>query len=376
MTQRIPAEVFPPGDFIREELEVREWSQVDLAAILGRDERLVSEIISGKRAITPETARGLASAFGTTPNLWMNLESTYRLSKTIHADDDVRRRSALFSYAPIKELIRRNWIEPTESIDVLESRVRDFLGVKSFDEPLAFQGAARAALDSRTVPQCAWLIRARKLAAMVHADRFAPSRITGLVEKLKSLLPNPEDTRQVPKVLSEFGIRMVIVEHLAHTRIDGVCFWLDNDSPAIALSMRYDKIDTFWFTLFHEIQHVKNGDGKTAEAVLLDVDLVGDKAQKSELKPETERKADEFASETLIAKKDVGDFVARTRPLYSKTKIIGFANRIGVHPGIVVGRLQYIGEISYKHNHEMLAKVRSTVIASTLTDGWKSNLAA
>jgi len=58
MTQRTPAEVFAPGEFIREELEVRGWSQNDLAAILGRPPRVVSEVVTGKRAITPETAKG------------------------------------------------------------------------------------------------------------------------------------------------------------------------------------------------------------------------------------------------------------------------------------------------------------------------------
>ena len=374
MTQHIPIEVFPPGEFLKEELEARGWSQVDLAAILGRDERLVSEIVSGKRAITPETARGLASAFGTTPNLWMNLESTYRLSKTKHADDEVRRRAALFSYAPIKELIRRNWIEATESIDVLETRVREFFGVTSFDSLPTFQGAARSAVDTPTVAQCAWLIRAKKLAASVHAERFVSSRIGALVEKLRSFFVNPEDTRQVPKVLADYGIRLVIIEPLAHTRIDGACFWLDPVRPAIALSMRYDRIDTFWFTLLHEIKHVENGDGKDSD-IPIDVDLVGDKAQRTETKSEREKVADAFASDALISEKEIRNFVARIKPLYSKVKIVGFATRIGVHPGIVVGRLQFLQEISYAHNREMLAKVRSTVVPSALTDGWRSSVA-
>jgi len=376
MTQRIPVEVFPPGEFLKDELEAREWSQSDLAAVLGRDERLVSEIISGKRAITPETARGLASAFGTTPNLWMNLESTYRLSKTVHADDEVRRRATLFGFAPIKELIRRGWIEASDSIEVLEERVRAFFGVTSFDEPLTFQGAARSSTETRTPAQCAWLIRAKQMAASVSVGKFVASRIGALIEKLRSMLANREDVRHVPKTLADFGIRMVIVEPLAGTRIDGACFWLDEHSPAIALSMRYDKIDTFWFTLLHEIGHVKNGDGKGSDEIPFDIDLVGDKAQRTETKSDRERAADEFASVTLISDKEIRSFIARIKPLYSKTKIVGFAARIGVHPGIVVGRLQYMGEISYAHNKEMLAKVRSVVIPSTLTDGWKSVVAA
>ena len=63
--ERTPAEVFPPGEFIKEEIEARGWSQVEFAEIIGRPPRLISELIGAKRAVTPETAKGLAAAFGT-----------------------------------------------------------------------------------------------------------------------------------------------------------------------------------------------------------------------------------------------------------------------------------------------------------------------
>ena len=81
MSQRIPAEVFPPGEFIRDELEARGWTQADLAEILGRPLKAVGEILTGQTAITPETATGLGEAFGVDPRFWMNLESAYRPSK-------------------------------------------------------------------------------------------------------------------------------------------------------------------------------------------------------------------------------------------------------------------------------------------------------
>ena len=82
MNSRVPAEVFAPGEYLREELEARGWSQQELADILDRPPRLVNELIAGKRAITPETARGLSDAFGTSAEYWMNLESQYQLSQS------------------------------------------------------------------------------------------------------------------------------------------------------------------------------------------------------------------------------------------------------------------------------------------------------
>src|ERR1044071_7982954 len=87
MKIRKAAEVFPPGDFIREELEARGWTQADLAKIIGRSQPAVNEMITGKRGITPESALALSAAFGTSAELWMNLEAAYSLSR---AETDVR----------------------------------------------------------------------------------------------------------------------------------------------------------------------------------------------------------------------------------------------------------------------------------------------
>jgi HTH-type transcriptional regulator / antitoxin HigA len=79
MRNQISAEVFPPGEFLREELEMRCWTQADLAKLMGRPLRSINEIINAKKAITAETAIGLGEAFGTSAGYWMNLESVYRL---------------------------------------------------------------------------------------------------------------------------------------------------------------------------------------------------------------------------------------------------------------------------------------------------------
>ena len=77
-----PAQVFPPGEFVREELEARGWTQADLASVIGRPVQLVNLIVTAKKAITPRTAGELAAAFGTSPELWLNLQSAYALSQT------------------------------------------------------------------------------------------------------------------------------------------------------------------------------------------------------------------------------------------------------------------------------------------------------
>lgn len=74
MIRRRPAEIFPPGDFLREELEERGWSEAELAGMLGRPVRTLYAIVSGKRSISPMTAKSLAAVLGTSPEFWLNLE--------------------------------------------------------------------------------------------------------------------------------------------------------------------------------------------------------------------------------------------------------------------------------------------------------------
>ena len=86
--EHMPAEVFPPGEFIKDEIEERGWTQEYLAELLGSPVQLVNEIIAGKCAITVKTAQGLSAAFGTSAQFWMNMESMYRSSQAPTSDAD------------------------------------------------------------------------------------------------------------------------------------------------------------------------------------------------------------------------------------------------------------------------------------------------
>ena len=96
MSARASAETFPPGEFIREELEARGWTPGHLAQIMNCPVRLVNELVRQKAEITPETARALATAFGDDdPLYWINLDSAHRLEQAGTIDKSVTRRAKL-----------------------------------------------------------------------------------------------------------------------------------------------------------------------------------------------------------------------------------------------------------------------------------------
>jgi len=192
---------------------------------------------------------------------------------------------------------------------------------------------------------------------------------------LRSILHSPEETRKVPVILANAGIRLVIMEPLSHTRIDGATCWIDSSSPVVVLSIRYDRIDGFWHTLMHELFHVKARHGLVNFGPI-DIDLIGDIIPPPADRSNIEKFVDKQATEYLIQTNELNDFIARVRPLYSTNRIIGFANIRGVHPGIVVGQLQYRKEIPYTHSRKLLVKVRDIITQTTLTDGWGNISAA
>ena len=373
------AEAFPPGEFIREELEARGWTQGDLAKIMNRQDSVVSSIINGKRAISSQIASELASAFGTSADLWMNLETSYRLSQGhSQATDPVSKRAKLFAKAPIKDMIRRNWIQNSDDLDTLETEVCKFFEIQSIDEePAALAHAAKKSTSygEVTPAQKAWLYRARKLAHGVQASKFSQKLFSQALETLRRLLTNPEDVMHVAKVLAEGGVRFLIVESLPHAKIDGACFWLNEFSPVVVLSMRYDRLDNFWYVLMHECGHVENGDGLEGDW-MLDVNIVGDDAIPFEDRSEIEKRADVFATNFLVDPSKMEDFIHRVRPMFSKQRIKGFAARTAVHPAIVLGQLQYRKEVDWSHSREMLVKMRHIATSATLTDGFGHVLAA
>lgn len=363
------AEAFPPGEFIKDELEARGWSQEDLSEITGLASPVVSNIINAKRALSPDIASILAAAFGTTAQFWMNLETSYQLFSGTRTDESVSRKARLFALAPIKEMVKRGWIEDAKDIDTLEARVLMFLERASIDEQSQLLYAARKSTVNANPSQVAWVCRAKKIARGVHAVKFSDKVFENALTQLRGFRKNPEDIRYVSQILAEGGVRLVLVEGLSKARIDGATFWLDQHSPVIALAMRYDRLDHFWFVLIHETEHVKNHDALGAKPIL-DVDLVGDNPTPFDEKTDIEKQADLFAEEFLIKREEMDTFIKRFRPLYSKQKIKNFSARIGVHQAIVLGQLQHRKEVDWFHSREMLVKVRDILISTTLTDGW------
>lgn len=361
-----------PGKILKQLLDERGWSQDELAVIIGKRRQTISEIVSGKTGVTTDMAVVLAAAFGNTAADWLKWESAYRLS-TVEgsAGTVVEKRARLYQIAPVREMQKRGWIRESSEVLELEAELKAFFGTDSLDENLKFPIALlrHSTAPSLSATERAWCFRARQLAgASFRIAVFDPVRLDAFEERLRGLAAHAKEARYICEVLAEAGVRFVIVEPLAGMKVDGAAFWLDEKSPVIAVSGRIDRVDNIWFAVMHEWAHIRNGD-----ALSVDNDLLGDDSAIL-IQNEAEQRANDQAASSLIPAAEMDSFIRRVGPLYSKARIVQFAHRIKIHPGIVVGQLQHRKEIGFQSNREMLIKIREIIAETTLTDGWGRSL--
>jgi len=346
----IPARATPPGRIIRRELDARGWTQKNLAEITGRPEQTISQIVRGRKQITPKTALQLAAAFGTSPDFWLNLETNYQVHQARKRLDqsEIARKSRLYSLTPVAELIKRGWIQASDSLDDLEREVCDFLGIANLeDQPcLAVNFRQSQTYDPEVAAEVAWVKRVERLVRAQTVATYDHGQLCAALPTLLTYSAVPEGAGQVPTVLHNLGVHFVIVPHLPHTYLDGAAFTFE-EHPVVALTLRYDRIDSFWFTLLHELAHIVAGH----EGLYLD-----NLDERDGNDVETE--ANQLAQDWLIDRTAFTKFVAATQPYFSRAKIIAFAQSMGRHPGIVLGRLHYEGLIPYKNLRTLLLSVK------------------
>jgi len=359
----------PPGFYIREELEERGWSQRDLAFVLGCPEQAVNMIISGKRGISPEMAKALGDVFDVPAEFFANLQSIYDLAKARDPDPGVARRARLQDRYPVREMIKRGWLEETDAT-LLEVQMTRFFECSDPEEiPHMPHAGYKSHYDETPPPQLAWLFRVRQIAKSIAAVKYTEKMLREAIQRLRSLAYEPDEIRHVPRILMECGVRFILVEPLPSSKIDGVCVWLDDRSPVIGISTRLDRIDNFWFVLPHEIEHVLSGHGQS-RGEIIDAELEGERASSETTVSEEERTANRAAADFCVSDAELDSFIARKHPYISERDIVGFAHRLQVHPGIVVGRYQYrTGRYDFLRKYQV--RIRQFLIdGGALVDGW------
>jgi HTH-type transcriptional regulator/antitoxin HigA len=324
-------QIAPPSpiDAIRFRMEQQGLSQRDLVPFIGSRSK-VSEILAGKRPLTIKMIRALNSGLGIPADVLLQEPGAMLPDE---ADID-------WSRFPLVEMLKRGWIAGDRKglKDSAEELVRGFF--EPLGDPAGVAVHYRRTLHERSVRRMdthavlAWTARILLLANQASA--------TG---KYVSGSVNEEFMREVarlswsdngPLLAREFldrrGIQLVIEPHLPRTHLDGAAVLSSKGTPVIGLTVRYDRLDNFWFTLLHELGHVARHLRSRDDLFIDDLDADAGADAK-------EREADKLAGEALIPRR----IWRRSRAYRQETPaaIEDLATRLRIHPAIVAGRIRY-----------------------------------
>jgi HTH-type transcriptional regulator/antitoxin HigA len=346
------ADAFPAGEYLAEELAERDWTQSEFAEILGRPTQFVSEIISGKKEITRESAAQIGAALGTSAQIWLNLQDTYYLwrqqqdEKTRDELDDVRVRARLNELAPVAVLRKRGIVTASSASGQAEQLKKLFQLDDIFADPDLLAAARRSNPAERVSPtQMAWLACVRHQAQLLSVSTYNADGLRALAKGLSRQVLTPSAFRELPTAFAEVGVRLVYFEAFPSSKLDGASF-LIGASPVIGLSGRGQRLDKVLFTLLHEVAHVLLGHVNSQRMILDDEGqhTLGEEAP-----------ANRLASKWILPNglPDPPDRI-------SQGWVNAVAHDQGVHPVVVVGRLQKSGALTWR---SALTKGAPTVTA-------------
>lgn len=361
-------EAIPPGAYIREKMEAKGWTQADLAYALGfKQAASVNQILNNKRSISPNLARSLALAFDCDPVEIAKIQADWDVQEADIPDPTISVRGRILSRYPLREMVKRGWVDPNYGNGTLEEQICRFFDVADFNEiPHLGHSAKKTHYDKIPPEQLAWLFRVKAIAEEMPVVPFNKGKLTESLAAFTNLRRDPEDIKHVPRLLQSAGVRFVVVEGLARSAIDGVCFWLNKSSPVIGMSFRYDRIDNFWFVLRHECAHVMHKHGQSL--AIVDCEL-GETPSGMTDENEEERIANDEAAEFCVPSKEMESFYLRKKPYFTEREVLAFSKKMNVHPGLVVGQIQRkMDRYDFLRRH--LIRVREILAETTMMDGW------
>ena len=330
--------IIHPGETLAEVIEDRQMTQRELAIRTGMTEKHISTIIHGQKGISATFAKKLEYALGIETSFWMNLQDNYdreliefeELNKITDKELDVLKR--------LKEVIEVwssfGWLDKMTSPAIKLLDLRRILGISNLlDIPkISYAAAYRAKRKNANIDpyvlfawqrMCELLTKNVAVAEKVNIQKLR-EKITDIKQVM--FMRAAQIQQALLEIFSECGIAFMIVPNFTGAPVQGFIKESGDGALILCMTLRQKFADIFWFTLFHEVAHILNGDTKH---MFIDFASVSG---------EIEARADRLASEILINPKEYNAFVA-SQKYKSSSEIANFAASQNVKSYIVQGRL-------------------------------------
>ena len=335
-----------PVDAIKFRMEQAGLKQRDLIPYIGSRAK-VSEVLSGKRSITMTMARALHRHLGIPAEILLQKPEVI-LENPL---GDIQ-----WNRFPLTEMAKRGWIP---SVPDLKTRAEEFIAemlkeAGGWDETCAaalFRKNDHSYLNSKTDPYAlkAWCLKVLVEANqnLPEADYRAGTVTPDFLKRVAQLSWSEDGPRLAKEFLARHGIPLATVGHLPRTYLDGAALRLSDGRPVVGLTLRYDRIDNFWFCLLHELAHLGLHMDESNDEVFVD-DLTLRKTEGT-VQDSKEAQADDWAQEALVPKSVWETSAACLRP--TAVAVINLAKALNIHPAIVAGRVRHA-----KKNYKLLSQ--------------------
>ena len=347
----------PPGDTIQEHIDFIGMSQAELAERMGRPREKINDLIKGREPITVPTAFQLENVLGIPAGFWLNSEKSYRkeLYELQRQEEHEKKQDWLKAF-PVNEMKKLGWLPDTREKHILVDSLLKFFGVASPQEweyiyvKAELSVAFRVSLAHTQSPHAisVWLRKGELQAGEIEIAEFDKKKFKAALADIKEMaFLMPDDfTQQLQSICAKCGVAVVFTRNLPQAPISGATRWFHN-KPIIQLSGRFKTNDHFWFTFFHEAAHIILHGKK---------DIFLENVKGTETDQEKEEEANAFAAKALIDEKDWNEIV-NNLPL-KILEIERYAKKLGVAPGIIIGRLQHENLVLKAFGNELKTKVK------------------
>lgn len=329
---------FHPGYYIKEIVDESGLTQSDFAKRLGTTPKNLSVLIRGEQSLSIDIAMKLSRMIGTSVNYWLNLQNGYdTLVAKFKSEEELEQEKIVFADLDYK-YFRDNYGLPDlpRKINEQVEHVREFLNVATLsvltkrDMAVSFRSASDEMKESNVVKANAMVQIAINKALNTDAPKYNKAKFEEAIKYALSLTRNHKEFYPlIREAFLDAGVILVILPNLPGSKINGATKKI-GDSVMLMVNDRRLYSDTFWFTLFHEIGHIVNGD----YGISFDKEI----GQKEEA-------ADKFAADSLIPPDRYKEFTEIKK--FNVASIVTFAEEIDRDPGIVLGRLQNDGFVDY-----------------------------
>lgn len=337
---------FHPGYYIADIIEDMGISQAEFAIRMGTTAKTLSQLINGQANISNDLAKKLSAMLGTSIEVWQNLQNTYdRKLIEIKQAKDIDEQAELAREIDYKYFVEVIGLPAARSIQdkIINMckyfRVADLRIMLQPDFLVNFRAGSACNSPKNVINSRAWVQTAINISRSMETQPYNAEKLKRCLPELRSMtVRKPEEfLPRMRTIFAECGIAFVLLPHLKNSGINGAVKWLTEDRVVLAMNNRGLDADKFWFSLFHEIKHVFQQKIKT-------VFISSTVEEMKDINNNLEAEADKFATNYLISPVDY----KRLAPskYTSDDDIIEFARSIGIHPGIVAGRLQHDGIIA------------------------------